>query len=107
MAAMSPESLDFIMHHVVLPPKLPQEAEDLQISRAAERDLIGLLSTQLKTYRVEEYRHSSSIHAVWASVEEMLDRCKLLASTHALCADLLVRAFPSMETFGETCDMVL
>lgn len=107
MAAMPPESLEFIVHHVVLPPKLPQEAEDFQISRAAERDLIDLLSTQLKVYRFKDDRDSSSIHSVWVSVEEMLKRCKLLISTYPLSADLLVRAFSTSDTSCESFDMAL
>ena len=107
MAAMPPDSLEFIVHHVVLPPKLPQEAEDFQISRVAERNLIDLLSTQLKIYHFKDERNSSSIHSVWVSVEEMLKHCKLLISTHPLSTDLLVRAFSTSDTSCESFDVAL
>lgn len=107
MAAMPPENLELIVHHVVLPPKLPQRAEDFQISRAAERDLIDLLSTELKIYRFKDDRNSSSIRSVWVSVEEMLNRCKLLISTYPLSAELLVRAFSTSDTSCKSLAMAL
>lgn len=107
MAAMLPESLELIVHHVVLPPKLPQKAEDPQISQVAERDLIGLLSTQLTIYRFKDDRKSSSIRSVWVGVEEMLNRCKPLISTHALSADSLLRAFSTLMPSRESGDMLL
>lgn len=99
------ESLQFILNHVVLPPRLPQEAEDPEVSRAAERCLISLLSTQLKTYQAQMGRRSSSIHAVWTSIAVMLVRCALLMSSSALDTDPLVRAFESLDTTGEPCDI--
>ena len=104
---MSPESLDFIVNHVVLPPHLPQQAEDAQVSRAAERDLIGLLSAQLETYRPRVDHQSSSIHAAWAAIDMMLNRCALLMSSHDLDAGLLIRAFRGLAPTGESCDFPL
>ena len=107
MAAIPPNSLSFIINHVVLPPQLPHAAEDCQDTRVAERDLIGLLSTQLKTYRGKVDPQSSSNHAVWASIESMLDICTLLISTHVLTVDLLVHAFQSLEISGESRGIAL
>ena len=106
MAATTEESLEFIVHHVILPPQLPQEEEDAQISRAAERRLIKLLSTQLKDY-CQVDRQSWSIHAIWTSIEMMLHQCALLMSSDALTADLLVHAFRRLDTAGESCDLAL
>ena len=107
MAAISPESLGFIVNHVVLPPHLPQKAEDAQVSRAAERDLIGLLSTQLMSYSPQVDHRSASIQAAWAGIHMMLNRCALLISSHDLDADLILRAFRGLETTGESCDVTL
>lgn len=107
MAALPPESLKFIVNHVILPPRLPQKAEDSQISRAAERDLVGVLSAQVNTYLGSVDPQSSNIHAGWLSIGAMLDRCALLISTYALSADLLVRSFQSLKTTSESRDMVV
>ena len=106
MAAITKKSLEFIVNHVVLPPQLPQKIEDARISRAAERSLIDLLSTQRKGY-CQVDRQSSNIHKTWASIEMMLDQCTLLISSDALTADLLVRAFQRLDAAGESCDLAL
>ncbi len=105
MAVLRPDILKFIVNHVVLPPQLPQEAEDSQITRAAERGLISLLSTQLEEFRRQSGHRTSNVFAVWASIEVMLGHCALLISSHALAADVLVRAFQSLHTAGESCDL--
>ncbi len=105
MAALSPKILKIIINHVVLPPQLPQKAEDSQLTRAAERGLIGLLSTQLKDFRRQADHRSSKVLAVWASIEAMLGHCALLLSSHTLAADVLVRAFQSLHTAGESYDI--
>ena len=106
MAAMAPESLQFIVNHVILPPKLPQEAENPHISRTAECHLVDLLSTQLKSYRREIDLKSSSLCAAWAINQAMLHRCASLISTPSLDAETVVRAFASLDETGEWRDVV-
>ena len=103
MVALSPDILKFIVNHVVLPPQLPQKAEDSQLTRDAERGLIGLLSTQLEEFRRQVCHRPSKVFEAWASIEVMLGHCALLISSHALAADVLVRAFQSLHTAGESC----
>ena len=105
MTAMPPESLEFIVNHVILPPRLPQKAEDALVSRAAERSLISLLSTHLGTYRAYVNDRSSRVHAVWPSIKAILDRCALLMSSYALTTDLLVCAFQSLDTDGKSYNL--
>ncbi len=106
MAAMAPESIQFIVNHVILPPKLPQEAEDPQISQISERHLVGLLSTQVKNYRREINLKSSSLCAAWAINQAMLHRCASLISTPSLDAATVVRAFASLDETGKWRDVV-
>lgn len=106
MAAMASESLQFIVNHVILPPKLPQEAENPHISRTAECHLVGLLSTQLASYRRKIDLKSSSLCAAWAINQAMLNRCESLISTPSLDAETVVRAFASLDETGEWRDVV-
>ena len=105
MAAMPLESLEFIVNHVILPPRLPQKAEDALVSRVAERSLISLLLTHLGTYRAYVDDRYSTVHAVWPSIKTMLDRCALLMSSYALTTELLVHAFQSLDTDGKSSDL--
>ena len=106
MAAMAPESLQFIVNHVILPPRLPQEAENPQISRTAECHLVDLLSTQLDSYRRKIDLKSSSLCAEWAINQAMLRRCASLISTPSLDAETVVRAFASLDETGKWRDEV-
>ena len=103
MANTPLRSLDFIINHVVLPPKLPQEAEEPELSRAAERDLVGLVSTQLEGYRSLAGHQTPNARAGWLSIKMMLDRCTLLLSPHALVPSLLVGTFRSLGTESKSC----
>ena len=42
MAPISRESLQYIIHHVVLPPQLPSSAEDVGVTRDGEKQLLQL-----------------------------------------------------------------
>lgn len=104
---MPPESIQFIVNHVILPPKLPQEAEDPQLSRIAECHLVELLSTQLESYRRKIDHESSNLCTAWAIIQEMLKRCASLISTPSLDAKTIINAFASLKEIGECRDMVL
>ena len=106
MAARAPESLEYIINHVVLPPKLPQIAEDLQLARTAERDLVKLLSTQLKSYCRHIDHDSSNLCAAWATNQAMLDRYASLISTPSLDAEMIMRAFADLDALGMYRDTV-
>ena len=106
MATMPPKSLEFIINHVVLPPKLPQEAEDSQLSRIAERDLVELFSTQLKSYCLKIDRESLDLCAAWAINQAMLNRCASLIATPSLDAETILRAFAGLDATGEWRGMV-
>ncbi len=74
----------------------------MHIVRAAERSLIGLLSTQLESYRREVHHRSSSIHvarATWTTTKAILDRYTHLTYSHGLLVDLHVCAAQSLDTW--------
>lgn len=106
MATRAPESLEYIINHIIFPPKLPQTAEDPQILRIAERDIVQLLSTQLKSYCRMIDGESSSTYTAWAINQAMLDRCASLVSTPSLDANMVLRAFESLDVSGKYQDIV-
>ena len=98
------ESLDFIINHVILPPKLPQEADDSNASRAADQHLLRLLSTEVDSYCRQTLQdpHSTrpAFSAVWTVVKRMLSRCATLSSAQYLSAELLTRLFLQLQVEG-------
>ena len=102
MAALPPESLQFIVNHVILPPKLPDKADDPQLSRRDECHLVKLLSEQLETYCRTIERKSLTSYRAWAINQAMLDRCAQLISTASLDPEVIVRGFQSLNETGES-----
>ena len=104
MALYPPECLDFIINHVVLPPKLPQEADDPQTSRAAEQYLLRLLSSKIDSYCHQHQRDThgtkSAINEVWGVIKTMLLRCATVVSAHNLSTELLTRLFAKLVPGG-------
>lgn len=106
MAPLSTDSLEFIINHVILPPKLPQEADDPKVSRAAEQQLLRLLSSKLATYSLlyQQGNHSSAATFGQACriVQTMLLRCARVVSAENLSTELLTRLFDELIVEGES-----
>lgn len=104
MAPCSEESLDFIVNHVILPPKLPQEADDSNASRAAEQDLLRLLSTEADFHCRQTLQDPRStrpaLSVVWPVVKRMLSRCATVISAQYLSPKLLTRLFLQLQVEG-------
>ena len=104
MAGRPAESLDFIINHVILPPKLPQEADDSKTSQTAERHLLRLLSSEASFYRLrnqESARGSTpEFREAWRVTEMMLSRCATVISAKYLSPELLERLFSDLTVQG-------
>lgn len=104
MALYPPESLDFIINHVILPPKLPQEADDPQTSRAAEQHLLQLLSLTTDSYchqyQQDTHGTSSTFTETWRVIKTMLSRCATVISAHNLSTELLTGLFAQLVGEG-------
>ena len=111
MAGCPAESLDFIINHVILPPKLPQEADDSNVSHAAKQHLLRLLSSEADFYRLQIQQHTngnaSAIIEAWAVIQTMLLRCATVVSAQYLSTELLVRLFSELKIEGMSRHKVL
>ena len=104
MAGGPAESLDFIINHVILPPKLPQKEDDSNISHAAKQYLLRLLSSEADLYRLQIQQHSngnaSAIIEAWTVIKTMLLRCATVVSAQYLSTELLARLFSELKVEG-------
>ena len=104
MAAYSADSLDFMINHVILPPKLPQEADDSKISRAAEQNLLQLLSSETDFYCRQDHQDTHSTTSVfseaWGVIKTMLLRCASVVSARNLSTGLLTSLFSKFTAGG-------
>ena len=101
MDSITLESVEYLVRHVVLPPKLPTIAEDSRVIRLAEHDLLTILISQLKVY----FRRLTSDprrYLGWSSVQKMLRSLLTLNSSPTLSSNLLLKAFVGMEKNGES-----
>ena len=98
MALDSAQSLEFIINHVVLPPKLPQEADDPLTSRAAEPDLLRLVSSRIDSYCRQSPDGAAS--APWGLIKTMLSRCSAVVSAQSLSTEILTRLFDELKPEG-------
>lgn len=102
--AISSQSLDFIINHVALPPKLPQESEDRQLTHLAEQDLLRLVSSQVEAFRLQHLQtdaQSANVCNVWASIRTMTTRLALLNSPQTLSVKELTKCFINLRESGE------
>lgn len=104
MAGYPPESLDFIINHVILPPKLPQEADAPNISHAAKQRLLRLLSSEVHFHHLQIKQNTngnaSEILQAWAVIKSMLLHCATLVSAEYLSPELLARLFSELTVKG-------
>ena len=104
MAGCPPESLDFIINHVTLPPKLPQKADDSNMSHAAKQHLLRLLSSEADFYRLKTQQtvsdNASAISEAWGVIKTMLLRCATVVSAQYLSTELLTRLFSELTVEG-------
>lgn len=104
MAQSSKESLKFIINHVVLPPKLPQEAEDPRVLRDAEQQLFQLLLSQVDSFRAKDSQHTVSPLAetskLWDVIKTMLSRCAALNAAQFLSVNLLSDMLANLKEAG-------
>ena len=104
MVPSSAESLDFIINHVVLPPKLPQEADDSNTSRPGEQHLLRLLSSEANSYCRQNQRDTHSTTSasgeVWGVITTMLLRCATLVSAQYLSTELLTPLLSELTVDG-------
>ena len=104
MAATLRDSLEFIVNHVILPPKLPQEADGSNISHAAKQDLLRLLSSEADLYRLQIQQNTngntSAMSEAWGVIKTMLLRCATMVSAQHLSPELLARLFSELTVEG-------
>ena len=104
MAGYPAESLDFIINHVILPPKLPQQEDDSTTSHAAKQHLLRLLRSEADLYYLQIQQNTNSktsaIREAWGVVKTMLLRCATVVSAQYLSTELLVRLFSELTVDG-------
>ncbi|KAL8827109.1 MAG: hypothetical protein Q9170_007144 [Blastenia crenularia] len=94
MAQCPKEELEYIINHVVLPPKLPQEAESPQLVTSAERQLLNIVfrtATEFQLQCAKEMRPS------WLRIEKMLAQWIATKPNEDLSEQLLDKAIQDMQ----------
>ncbi|KAL8989104.1 MAG: hypothetical protein Q9177_001935 [Variospora cf. flavescens] len=82
------QELLYILHHVILPPRLPQQAESPEIAANAERILLDLILSNVQAF---EGRCAPEHKAPWTDVQRMLARW-LTTKPHSTLSGLLLEA---------------
>lgn len=104
MALHPADNLEFIINHVILPPKLPQEADDPKTSRPAEQHLLRFLSSQVDSYsghyQQDAHGATSAFDKAWGIIKTMLLRCGTVVSAQNLSTKLLTRLFAELKAEG-------
>ncbi|KAL8755210.1 MAG: hypothetical protein Q9184_004869 [Pyrenodesmia sp. 2 TL-2023] len=98
MASCSPQELEYIINHVVLPPRLPQQAESIDLTASAERSLLGWVLSWAEEF---ERRCAPASRAPWTVVQQLL-RNWIATEPHLdLSEQRLERSFSTMKPGGE------
>ena len=96
---ISTASLEYIINHVVLPPKLPTEAEPSNTAEEAEQYLFRLLLTSVQDYRQHVAQDQ---RASWDTIEKMLHRWNTLNAATTLPTELFVNFLSGLSQQGRS-----
>lgn len=99
MANCSKYELEYIINHVVLPPKLPQHPEVEAFVEKAEKALVNELLSVLKRFL---RRCAPEFKAPWSIVQKMLARCYTAMLLGNLSEEHLTQAMLTMEPGGQS-----
>ncbi|KAL8647212.1 MAG: hypothetical protein Q9210_005690 [Variospora velana] len=91
------QELLYIVHHVILPPRLPQQAESPEIAANAERILLDLILSNAQAFGE---RCAPKHKASWTVVQRMLARW-LATKPHSTFSGLLLEAAISKMKPGD------
>ncbi|KAL9602747.1 MAG: hypothetical protein Q9219_001590 [cf. Caloplaca sp. 3 TL-2023] len=94
MSQCSVQVLEFLINHVVLPPKLPQEAESEQLTAKAEEFLLKLVSSEVKSFRQQA---EPAFHHSWLIIEKMLRSWGSIKPHGPLSATILEKTVLALE----------
>lgn len=90
--------LAFILNHVILPPRLPQEAEKDELTSNAEKLLLELVHSEVQSFR---QRCAQDSKDAWSTIEKMLAAWIATNPHQALSTDVLKQAFTAMRHGGK------
>ncbi|KAL8995723.1 MAG: hypothetical protein Q9188_006743 [Gyalolechia gomerana] len=86
--------LAFILNHVILLPRLPQEAEKDELTSNAEKLLLELVLSEVQSFRQHCAQDSKD---AWSTIEKMLAAWIVTNPHQALSTDVLKQAFTAMR----------
>ena len=99
MARICLESLTYIVHHVVLPPKVPATPEALEIKSKAEQDLLAVLQASISDYI--KRLGTPKRYQGWNSIEKMMSILSALITSTSISNDVLARTLSGAKPGGE------
>ncbi|KAL8801978.1 MAG: hypothetical protein Q9182_004107 [Xanthomendoza sp. 2 TL-2023] len=94
MASCSKEHLEYMIDHVILPPKLPDTAEDSEFVVAAEEALMDMVLLVVEQF---QQQCSPDYKEPWLIIQRMVSRWVETEPSHGLSKELLTTTFLSME----------
>ena len=94
MADWSDEALEFVVNHILLPPRLPSSRESDSVTREGHKLLIKLLEEQ-----AAQWSRGPGQDA-WTIISRMLSRVKTPITDSKLSSDLVRSAFRRMKDHG-------
>ena len=110
MASIPSESLEYLIHHIILPPRLPQQAEALEDVTLAERALLEFGLVKARSYQLcVEHVHDKDnvsmpdITVAWKTIAKMLSSWLTLTSSYYLTEPTLIQLFAKLQPQGRYC----
>ena len=97
MTPISQASLQYIIHHVVLPPQLPSSAEDVDVTRDGEKQLLQLT---LQSIQRLSRRSSNSVKPTLAVLEKTIRHWAVLDAEGNLPAETVLKWLADAEKDG-------
>lgn len=98
MAGCSIAELQYMINHVVLPPKLPDRPELEDFVEATEKTLLNELLSVLRRF---VQKCTPEVKPAWITVQRMLSRCANAKILNDLSEKLLTEAISDMSPGGK------
>ena len=97
--ALSSESLRYIVDHVFLPPKLPQEAETVQVEQQAGSDLLALILREAQVFN--NLLISAEAREAWDTIIKTFQSWTNVAASGCIPELLVARQLADMAPTGK------
>ena len=104
VAPFQEQEVEWIIHHVVLPPRLPQSAEEAEVTACAKKALLGSVASLSQLYLQQA---PTRFKASWRARQRMLSTWAHLQPSAPMSKRLFTKSVTGLRAGGQSAQPIL